>query len=212
MADGSFTLLLVLASASIISVIAAIIIYLKASKADEGEGIFVNFASNKSEKKFLGILNRIDEGNAGRLHVEYIPKDVNSKKMKGKENVGKVILETNRMDTFPKGTVSADRTVIVGYPKTMDDVPEYLKKTILGQALVYAINYKDFEKLQIKLLTEGKRNREDLLEGIGDGELTREWMSQIEELAKDSLRAAITNVKDKKDDAGFKPNFNKDGV
>ena len=183
---------------TIIMVSALLIFFVIILRKSEDESDFtlpicLNWFSKKSNYKFLGVEKEIKNCKGGRILVEFEPKDV-----KEKSENELLILEKNKRITLPRGTPSKERNIVLYLPNNSDDFDEEFKKTDIGKAFMWLTELKNLEKTQVDMIKEGSIRKDELLLRIGDGEISKQFLSMTDEIVKDSLRRAVSK-EDKKD-------------
>lgn len=169
------------------------IVVFREKEEDLDANILLNFLSNRSNGRFLGRELEVTEGKNGRKLIKFEPKDILFKgKNKNKPLLPeKVIAGKNKYVNFPRGTLSKDRNISMVLPINPSDLPENIKHTEIGVALMMMTEMKNLAETEIKILREGSMRKDAMLQKIGDGEISREFMSYTEELVKDYLRAQV---------------------
>jgi hypothetical protein len=164
-------------------------------KEDEDDApIIINFMSHKANGRFLGkeIDNKI--GKDGRQIITLDPRDVIiKKKLKKKIKIEPVhiIVGKNKKISFAKGILSKDKNITFILPPKAEDLPENVKNTLIGKALMWATELQNFAKLEAEILREGTDRRDNLAKAIGDGELSKEFQQFTRELVTDFLETQL---------------------
>lgn len=163
--------------------------------------LFLNFNPRKSHGRFIGVMRDMTTGAGGRHTVTVEPRDVDLEKLKKEKKPllpETFIVDTHKLDTFTKGTLSKDRHVTIGYPDTIDDMSEPLKNSLIGIGLQFALLEKDFVKKRVEILQGKVKNRDDLLKEIGDAEMTEEFIQRLKAIHMEAVEFMLKAKETKK--------------
>lgn len=193
-----------MAFVSVGAVIFAAIQYFKKkeSSRDKSHMVF-NFQSYSSGKKFYGTLKSMEEGAGGRMKVVYYPMDINTRNLSKEELIKKakpveVIIESNKISSVTRGPLSNDASLIFIHPDNAEDIPDDIRKTRIGSALMWAAIESNREQAIIKQLHEGTLKMEEALEYVNTGEIGREIIEQMQELSNARIKMAVLNAEKEK--------------
>lgn len=192
---------------AMIAIIFAIYEYFFKAKDEvkENSPRIYNFMSSESQKRFEGVEISSEQGAEGREIINYQAtdinlKDLNRKEIKEKLKPQQIITYPEKIVSLSKGELSQDKALKFILPDNANDLPESLKNTLFGRGLMWASEEANAQKTIIGMLEEGKIRREEIIQMIGDGELSRDWISSIEGRAKDAMKTLVMD-RDKKDRA-----------
>jgi hypothetical protein len=176
------------------------IIVFREKEDDLDSTILLNFLSNKTNGRFLGKELNVIDADSGRKVITFEPKDLllRGRHKNDKIETEEVIVGKSKYITLPRGTLSRDRNISIALPITPDDLPENIKETELGIALMMMTEMKNLADTEKAIIREGSTRKDAMLKKIGDGEISRDMMSYFEEMIKDYLKAQI-NPRDNKD-------------
>lgn len=164
----------------------------KEKEPRKDDAIALNFCSHLpgSNGRFLGIEKNHETGKRNRHVVTLQPADI---KVDAKEAVPDVtvVVDSNKRIIIPKGGVSADRNIVVYLAPNASDYPEELKNTVIGRALMWASELANYEKLVVDILREGGERKDALLNTLGDGEISKEFIQFQEGLVVDYLQKVV---------------------
>lgn len=160
--------------------------------------IVLNFNSNKSHKRFIGIVKKEEKGAEGRTKLYYEPKDVFVKEgEKVIANDEEVITEHRII--LPKNSLSADKNIEFVLPSDVNDYDKNFLDTLIGKAFLWITEVENLRKTEIDLVRSGSISKTELLQKLGDGEISRELLSKIKSEIDLILTLAVKNKEDKKD-------------
>lgn len=122
-----------------------------------------------------------------RYLVEYQPRDVNKKLLKEKEKLenAKIVVDSNKILSLPTGTLSGYRNIKILLPPNPEDFPDSMKDTLFGQALMDLTEKINTSNVEAKIVREGSSRKTKLLNEIGDGEVSEEFIERTKELQKE---------------------------
>lgn len=153
--------------------------------------IDLNFLSHKDTGNFIGIETSAVGAKDGRHFIKMLPKDVSYDKKESDVEEVSIIADRNKVLSFAKGTISKHRSVNIILPKTASDFHEAIKQTDLGRGLMIATEMQNAVNAEIRSLLEGHDRKDKVLEKLGHGEISKEFMTFLEEQYKDALRFSI---------------------
>lgn len=167
-------------------------------KRDEKKykGFILNFMNNIHSGGFFGYITERTRGKGNRHLVKYEAKDKKLKKGIKLED-DNVIVDHNKLISFPAGILSPEENIFIALPPHATDFDENFKKTAIGAALAWATELQNLADLEVKILTEGGVRKDALLKNIGSGEISKEFQAFQEQLVKDVLSATIRARDDK---------------
>lgn len=171
--------------------------YFKEKEEPRDDPIAINFCSHLSEGRFMGTQVKVDIGKDGRYVCMLDPKDL-SPKTHDKPKLVTVIVDNNKLVPLPKGRPSKERNFVIYLPPSAEEIPSEMRDTLIGKAMCWATELKNYEKTVIDILREGADRRDELLQKIGDGEISKEFIQFQEGLVADYLKKII-NPKDIKE-------------
>lgn len=166
----------------------------------ERKPIVINFNAKNANGRFIGTLRDMEWGAGGRGLVSYDPKDVDLEKLKKKKQkltAEEIIIAPHKFISLPEGALSSDRAVIINLPDNPEQMDETLKHTPLGLAISFLTIQQDFVKKRIEVLQEKIKNRDDLLDEVGDAEMSEELISRVKGFNKD-LAEMVLEMKETK--------------
>jgi hypothetical protein len=181
-------------------IVIVLIIYLVSLKFKEEEDlenyeIFKNYMPQHANGYSGGIiLDRIKgEKQEG---IIFMPKDINFNKIKKKE---KIIVEQQivffKKDRITSINLSAHRTEIWGIPENAEDLPESLKDTQIGRAIMTFIKNKNVKSHEVEVL----RGEVDSVRLVNNKLSDKEYLNQLldykDEFHKDSLKSVAKEEK-----------------
>lgn len=164
----------------------------------ERRPIIINFDSKNAHGRFLGTRKDVVWGAGGRGELTYEPKDVDLQKLKKQKaelKDEKVIIAPHKFIALPEGTLSRDCAVIINLPSNPEQLDESLKHTPLGLALSFLTVQQDFVKKRVELLQDKIKNRDELLDEVGDAEMSEELIARIKGFNKD-LAEMVLDMKE----------------
>ena len=160
--------------------------------------IALNFLAKRDNGRFIGEEISRSTGKNGRHLCIISPKDISIKNLKDKIPDETVIVDKNKLLSISRGALSKDKNINLYLPATIDDIDSSIRTTPLGLALAYLTMLKDVEKTVEDILREGAMRRDLLLQKIGSGEISKEFINFQEGLVKDYLEHVI-NPRDLKE-------------
>ena len=174
-------------------------------KEPEDAPIAINFLSHFDGGHFLGIETDSKAAKDGRHFIKILPKDLHPKKMGEDIEEVSVIVGRNKICSYPKGTISKDRNIKVYLPNHPDDLHEAVKDSILGRGIMMAIELQNAANAEIESLLKGHERKDEILKRIGHAELSKEFVSLMEEQYQDILKFQL-DAKSKDKVPTFNPN------
>lgn len=181
---------------SIIVVVVIVILRYKEEELEKDNPIGINFLATNSEGRAIGVEKSIVVGKGDRRVITLSPRDVMTKGLKELKDVT-VIVDKNKLLSLPKGVFSKDKNINLYLPPSIDKFPEPLKKTLFGKLLMFLTTITNAENAELDALQEGMKRQAAHIESLGMGELSKEKMTQLEEVYTDLLNAAKDIKKDK---------------
>lgn len=167
------------------------LIFKEEDKPDD-DPIVLNLMSEKTHGHAYGSEKAAQRTSSGRMHCTFVPKDVRPKAIMEKTwQEQEIIVDFDKVLTFPKGTVSKHKTLKVYLPQRAEDLSPAVRETSLGKVFMVMIETKNFEKSLTDMLREGTKRRDDVLKELGDGELSAEWLESIKALLTEDIKATI---------------------
>lgn len=163
----------------------------------------LNFASHDCNKRFEGREIESKVGAHGRHIITYRPKDIDIKglkrlELKRKLEPQKAIVEDGKLVVIPAGQLSQDKTLKIILADRAEEYDPSIKTTPFGMGLAWASEQVNLDKTVEKILRESSLTKDEMLSRLNDGEMTREMLSTMDSLLKDSLKLRI-NEHDKKE-------------
>jgi|GEM_PF-6531141 len=138
---------------------------------------FENLAPKYADGCSEGIETNVIIGKNGRYLIKYIRTDVADDELyKIKEET--MIVGTNKRLSFPIGDWSNKISRVKYLPPKSEDLPSELKKTKLGKLYMKYTEDIDVENDEIKTIREGSIRKTNILQMLGDGELSSEQFDQ----------------------------------
>lgn len=167
-------------------------IVFKEKEEEEDRVIALNFLTNHSNGRAIGIERELIPGAGERKIAILEPRDLNPKRKKEEEIKNeKVIIDKDKILYCPKGSWSKDRNINIYIPPSASDFPISLKKTELGQALMFYTEVKNAVNTEINAIKEGSKRKSEILERLGDGEISVEFLEKNQELVKDLFKNIV---------------------
>jgi len=205
--NGYITFLVIFSFIALLTVVILLIInYFQEKKNRRDDTIALNFSSNVSGH-FLGIEEEVKDGKGGRHLIKFAPKDIDVYKDDKQIESETIIIDKNKIETFPKGSVSPERNINVYFPRHASDLHESLKNTNLGRAIMWATELQNAVNAEVKSLVEGHHRKDEILNRLGHGEVSKEFLMFQDELFRDALRATLeSRGKDKMTPTVLNPN------
>jgi hypothetical protein len=188
----SFTFLYFIAGFIFIVVLSGLIYFLLNLKRgyDEPENEFFlhNFMLQYCPFR-EGIIKEMSIGE-DRIKIVMFPRDINYIKAENDENyfnsLKKYILYYDKRQVeIISGDASPNRTIIKGYPNSIDLLPEGLKKTTEGQAIMKKINENNKIDDESKLMKQRMENLSKIAEKTFGGEIYTDFVNKSKEQMKD---------------------------
>lgn len=203
----AFTIFLIFCICLIIGLGIYAIILKQQSKEDYEDNPFIlNFATKFAPGRAFGVQKSITVGRNGRLGVTYSPRDVHPDNF-GMAKDQTVIVDRNKIISLAKGTWSNEKNINILLPPKAEDFPDHIKNTFFGKALGITTEIINAANSEAAMKQEGIDRRDALLKEIGDGELSREQLTTVNELVKD-IAKMTTDIRNKDKSSGFQGGFN----
>src|SRR5258708_25430869 len=141
----------------------------------------INFASHDAHGRFMGVPTEIVKGAGSRYRISYRPEDADAKKLLEKKQKllpETIIVDSNKLISLPKGTVSKDKNILIALADNPEEMDEAVKRSPLGVALSFLGLQQDFVKKQLEIHQDKIKNRDDLLKEVGDAEMSTELITK----------------------------------
>jgi len=177
--------------------VAAVIIIFKEKLEKPNLPILLNFMSYKNNKRFIGVLLSSTKGKEGREIIEYSARDLDESTKPEKHSI---IIEPNKKLVFPKGELSNERDIVIVLPHDYNSLNEKFKNTDFGKAIGVLIELKNVENHVIQTMKESNKRKEDLMEEIAGGEISRTWMKKMQEIFQDAIETTLKGKEPKKEE------------
>lgn len=177
-----------------------VIVFFGNKKLEKDDTYALNFLSNIEDGYFLGkIVDTITAKNNRKI-IEIEPRDINPDEVQ--KNI-KVIVDNDKVIYYPKGTLSKRKNLALLLPPSPSDLSGHVKNSLLGKALMWAIELDNAAKTQIEILEEGIKRKNNLAKDIGTGELTTKWIEFNRNVLKDYTESLISKKENKNNVPGF---------
>lgn len=168
-------------------------IVFREKKEAKDSPIDLNFLSHFDTGCFIGT-EISSVGAKDNYHfIKMLPKDIDIDKLNKNEVIKPVsiIVENNKICSFPKGTLSKDKNINFLLPKKSSDFHETVKDSIIGKGLMLAVELQNSSNAEINSLIEGHIRKDEILKRIGNAEISKEFLTFQSELYQDMLRTAL---------------------
>ncbi len=119
------------------------------------------------------------------------------KKMKDKSEDYLVFFNENQLTTFPKGSLSPDRDIVILLPPSPEDLTEEFKSKKIGSAISQIIEGKNYDRKLNELIREYSDRKDAILKNWSGGEMTSDLLSHMNLLFNDYTKAIIKTNKEK---------------
>lgn len=160
--------------------------------------IILNFLSHLDNGYFLGVETDQSFGKKGRHFIKMIPRDIDAKTNPADVKEISIIAGRNKLLPLPKGSLSKRRSVTIILPKDASDYHEAVKNTEFGKIMMLGTEMINAANAEIGSLLEGHNRKDKIIEKIGHGEVSKEFLTFQEELYRDALRYSLdAKTKDK---------------
>lgn len=190
--NGYITLLLIFCFVALfVFAIWTLIIYFSEKKKPKDETIAIDFGAHINGGHFVGTEVSVKQAKGGRHFIEFLPKDVDVTKDDFKVESEQKIVDSNKIVPLPKGAASPERHINIYMPKRASDMHEALKESLLGKGIMIAVEMQNSVNAEIHSLTEGHLRKDEILQRIGHGEVSKEWMTMITEIYRDTLKSSL---------------------
>lgn len=142
-----------------------------------------------------------------RYLIEYSPRDVDKKyflENKKVENV-KVVVDKNKIITLEKGTLSNFRTIKILLPPNAEDFGTELKLHPFGKIMMDLTESINSFNVESSMVRKGSNMKTKILERMGDGEISKEYMNSIDDQTKELVKRRDGDSKPQQRTGGFNP-------
>jgi hypothetical protein len=197
-------ILLVLFVALGIGVWLAIIWFGKEEDEDFDNPICINFMSDYSDGRFIGVQKYSVLGKDDRRIITISPRDVLIKDVKHIPDV-KVIVDKNKLIPLSKGQGSRDKNVNIILPKDASHFPKQLKESMFGKWLMFLTELQNAENSELDAFKEGMARQSAHIKSMGAGELSVERMTQLTEYFDEVIKSIQEAKKKEGETSGFTP-------
>ncbi len=201
-------ILIVIFLAIIVGIVAAVIHYQKDDE-EEDRPFCINFLSDFCDGVAYGVEQSVKTGKNGRKITMVSQRDILAKNIDKIKEVP-VITEKNKIVSLPRGAWSSEKNINIHLPPSASDFPDAIKETEIGKALMLLTEIKNAVNSELATIKEGSRRKSEILNKLGDGELSREHLITIQELQKDLIKMAADVRKDKTSTTTY-PSINPSG-
>ena len=146
-------------------------------------------------KYFIGSQLSIDNAKNNRKIITMEPKDisVNAKEVE----TANIIVDANKLEHWPMGSVSKDRTIIWALPNSATELPDQIKNTVIGKGIMWAIELQNSVNAEVASVMEGSQRKTEILKRLGDGEISKEFLQFEDELRRDTIKSVLDLKKEK---------------
>ena len=168
-------------------------------KKGKDNPIILNFLSKRDGGRFIGEVVGSTMGKGGRHLISFSPRDVDLDLERNKDIKNEtIIVDRNKLIVAQKGSLSQDKNIMFALPASLADIPEDIKGQDFGKSLIFLIKLKELQKTVEDILREDSSRKNLLLEKIGNGEISKEFINFQEGLIRDYLEKII-NPRDLKE-------------
>lgn len=158
----------------------------------------INFMSQHSHGRAYGIEKDSTKAKGDRTYVEFTPLDIDPDLVDEVKDE-KLVVGKGKRVTLPPGTLSKFKTINLYLPPTASDFPDALKAMPFGKFLMYWTEIENSVSAELESVKEGSKRKDKILEQLGDGELSREHLSRLDELQKDIIKMLVSGKNKDKD-------------
>ena len=162
----------------------------------ENQSIIVNFMSQYTNGYCLGTVDEI-KSSEHLTRFTYYPRDLNYIRMSKQDK--KIILKPQRLyalnkciDYIPLGGLSSHRHLIFVYPPNIDEIPERIKRSLFGSALMSSIGELQEENRESVIY---KKQIDSLINVMEEGKSDKAVRSAIEKLKETQRQIAESPTK-----------------
>ena len=187
---------------SIVIVVTVVILRYKEEEEIRDNPLAINWMSANCDGRAIGVEKNTVLGKDGRKVITISPRDVDSKNLKELNDVT-VIVDKNKLISFPKGSLSSDKNINMYLPPSPDLFSDNLKQTEFGKMLMFWTSLKGADNALIDSLKEGMKIQSAHVKSLAGGEVSIEKMTQLEELFQEALKAVQDTKRDKS--SGYPP-------
>ena len=207
--DALTTVLIIIGGIAILGLIVYWILLIFRDEDEQlQDNLIINFMSNYTTPvKGHAIGLEVNTKRIGkRFLIEYAPRDINKKLLKDKDKIDnvKVAVDSNKILVLPEGTLSGYRSVKILLPPTAEDFADNLKTTQFGQAMMELTEKINDANVEAKIIRTGSNRKTKLLNDIGDGEISEEWVERTKDYQKE-LDKMKDSSKGTPTSSGFSP-------
>ena len=189
-----YTILLFFFSACVI-ILFIWLAYIYYYKEDDIEDrpLCINWMSQFSGNRFLGIETDSKIGKNGRHIIEYLPLDIHSKNIKSIQREI-AIIDKNKIISFPKGSLSRDKNLNMYLPPTASDFNDNIKNTEFGKILMWITELKNADNTVIDALKESNKRQAAIVKDLAFGEATIKKMKQLQTYQDDAINSITKGI------------------
>lgn len=180
-----------------------ILILYKEKKRPFDAPIILNFLSTFDTGRFIGTEVSSKMGKNERMIIEFEPKDIGLDEKDVKNCT--IIVDKNKLITLPMGAPSKARHVHIALPPKASMFPSQIKETVFGKAMMWATEAQNAINAELNAVSEGSARKTDILNKLGDGEVSKEFLTWHTELYQDLLKSAY-EAKNKGSNTSLIPN------
>jgi len=207
MAAGMFFIFVITIIAIALFVWLMITVYQEGPKPQDYT-IVDNFMPQYTNNFSSGILLSVDIGDK-RNGYTFIPKDVDyygRRKNKNKEKITPqtVYIDKRKAISMPRSTFSGERNRLWLLPVNPEDIPEIMKSTPLGKALMTMIDNINNKETEVEVIRAGADRVRDIYGRMGDGEISSAEIDRLEAAHANILKQS-SKEEDKKSILGGNP-------
>lgn len=188
--DTLTTIIIIVLGAGLLGLAVYLILLIFRDEEDRLEdNVIINFMPQYSSPvKGHAIGMEVNSKKIGKRYlIEYAPRDINKKLLRDKvkiENV-KIVVDSNKIIVLPEGTLSGYRNVKILLPPNSEDFPDSFKHTLFGQVMMELTEKISDANVEAKIIRTGSTRKTKLLEELGDGEISEEFLERQKEINKE---------------------------
>ncbi|MFW5793888.1 MAG: hypothetical protein ACOCV1_00160 [Bacillota bacterium] len=171
-----------------------LIIYNKEEKIGKNEPLVLNLIASEEDGRAMITEKEVQNGCGKRFVVNAEANDIDQNSKNINREL-KIVVPENKVISLPQGLLSKDRNIKIYLPIRAENMPESIKNTDFGKSLMFLTELKDYKSSVEKILREGSKRKDNLLQEIGDGELSSEFLNSIKGLVIKDIKELIRDKK-----------------
>ncbi|MEK6879836.1 MAG: hypothetical protein AABY22_09530 [Nanoarchaeota archaeon] len=167
-----------------------LILYFRELEKPEDEPFLLNFMPSLSNGHSVGTVKNIEENQTfKRKRLYFEPKDIKPTDIWKKAwTMQDIIVETDKLLIFPKGTLSAHKSIIIAQSVKPEMMSDYFRDSSLGKALTSLNESKNADNVLLSAIREASNRKDYHVKEFAEGEVSENLIKFMDAFYKDRMK------------------------